>query len=135
MPPRRRLRAPALHEAIADHLRERILVHDLAPGSAIDEAALASFYGVLRVSVRDAVNVLFGEALVDGDEARGMAVMRLGEAECREALELHALLQEQLSVRRARGVAIGETLHQLLALAERRVRLAFGDAAQRRVQA
>ncbi len=119
--PARRLRAPVAHEAIADHLRRRILAHELPAGAPIDEAALARSYGVLRACVREALNLLFGESLVERDAAGGLAVTRLGAAECRETLALRALLRE-----RASEGAASDTLTQLLELAERRARLAQG---------
>ncbi len=129
MDTRRRRRASALHEVIANHLRQRVLAHELMPGAVIDETALASFYGVPRSPVREAVDVLIAEGLACTDDAGTARVVRLSEAEGRDALALRSLLREQLALRRASPAGSGETLRRLLDVAERYVRLALGPEA------
>lgn len=46
-------------------LRERVSSGSLAPGTALSQAALAEEYGVSRIPVRDALQVLAAEGLVD----------------------------------------------------------------------
>lgn len=57
-------RPTALFEAIADSLRERILTHELPPGTQIDECAVARELGVSRTPVREALKVLARDGLV-----------------------------------------------------------------------
>lgn len=68
------LRPRALYEAIGDSLRERIFAHELPPGAALDEVALARGYGVSRTPVREALKVLAHEGLVAIEPRRGCCV-------------------------------------------------------------
>lgn len=63
-------RASALFEAIADSLRERILTHQLPPGTPIDEGGLARELGVSRTPVREALKVLARDGLVTAAHRR-----------------------------------------------------------------
>ncbi|MFC5379275.1 GntR family transcriptional regulator [Aquipuribacter nitratireducens] len=78
---------------VADALREVILDGQLAPGSPLSQVRLAEQYGVSRIPVRDALQVLSAEGLVDlvsGATAvvRGMSIDELQELyEMRVAIE------------------------------------------------
>ncbi len=54
----------ALYQEVAERLRQRIFAHELAPGSWIDEQALAEHYGISRTPMREALKVLASEGLV-----------------------------------------------------------------------
>lgn len=58
-------RPTSLRAQIYDLVRKRILTGELAPGSAIDEKAIAAELGVSRTPVREAVKKLTDENLVD----------------------------------------------------------------------
>jgi GntR family transcriptional regulator len=65
----------AVYQRIADDLRTQILGGDLAPGSPLpSEATLVRQYGSSRGPVRQAVNLLRSEGLVDGYQGRGVFV-------------------------------------------------------------
>ncbi|MFV5212979.1 GntR family transcriptional regulator [Azonexus caeni] len=89
----------ALYEGIADSLRERIFAHRLAPGSPVDEVALARHYGVSRTPVREAVKVLASEGLLEVVPYRGCRVARIAGDDLAAALDVveliarHALLR------------------------------------------
>lgn len=89
-------RPRALYEAIADSLRERIYAHDLAPGTAIDEFALARTYGVSRTPVREALKVLVHEGLLEMRVHNGCNVAELTGNDIRELLELLELLEDYM---------------------------------------
>ncbi|HEV7955604.1 MAG: GntR family transcriptional regulator [Microbacteriaceae bacterium] len=80
-------------ERIAARLREQILVGELAPGTPLSQVRVASSFGVSRIPVRDALQVLVAEGLVrptTGATAvvTGMSVPELQELyEMREAIE------------------------------------------------
>ena len=82
----RSLQPRALCDALADRVRERILSHELAPGTAIDEVALLKDYSVSRTPVREALKLLQHEGLLTGRPRRGMFVTVLSPQEVREAL-------------------------------------------------
>ena len=50
---------------VAGDLRERVSGGSLGPGTALSQSALAQEYGVSRIPVRDALQVLASEGLVD----------------------------------------------------------------------
>lgn len=50
---------------VADSLRERVSSGRLAPGTALSQSGLAEEYGVSRIPVRDALQQLAGEGLVE----------------------------------------------------------------------
>lgn len=65
-------------EIIADQLRERILDGTLAPGSQLGEAALARRMEVSRGPIREAMQRLIQEGLLENIRHRGVFVIRLG---------------------------------------------------------
>lgn len=88
------IRPMALYEGIADSVRERILVHQLAPGSPIDEVALARHYGVSRTPVREAIKVLVNEGLLRMTPYQGCCVAEVGAGDLRELLDVIELLDK-----------------------------------------
>ncbi|THF58654.1 GntR family transcriptional regulator [Pseudothauera rhizosphaerae] len=87
------LRPRALYEAIADSLRERILAHELPPGAALDEAALAHGYGVSRTPVREALKVLAQQGLVLIEPRRGCCVAEFSSADVAALFDVLDLLE------------------------------------------
>jgi len=78
---------------VADQLRSEILIGGLAPGTRLSQLSIAERFGVSRIPVRDALQLLAGEGLVhpaSGATAvvTGMSVPELQELyEMREAIE------------------------------------------------
>ncbi len=91
--PPARLAERALYEQVADRLRQRILAHTLAPGSWIDEQALAAEYGISRTPLREALKVLAAEGLVTMKLRRGAYVTEVSERDLSEVFHLLALLE------------------------------------------
>ena len=121
------LQPRALCEALAERIRERILQHELAPGSEIDESRLLKEYGVSRTPVREALKLLHHEGLLTGRPRRGMFVTLLEPEEVEEAFGLHRLLCAQ----QAKAPAVphppaASLLHRMVAMAEQQLRLAYG---------
>ncbi|HET7792729.1 MAG TPA: GntR family transcriptional regulator [Rhizobacter sp.] len=88
-----RLRESALYEQVAERLRTSILAHTLAPGSWIDEQALAAEYGISRTPLREALKVLASEGLVTMKLRRGAYVTEVSERDLSEVFHLLALLE------------------------------------------
>jgi DNA-binding GntR family transcriptional regulator len=88
-----RLRESALYEQVAERLRARILSHSLAPGSWIDEQALATEFGISRTPLREALKVLAGEGLVTMKLRRGAYVTEVSARDLSEVFHLLALLE------------------------------------------
>ena len=70
-------RAPRRLSNLYGDLRSRILLLDLKPGEMISEIALAADYQVSRTPVREAVQRLLGDGLVDVRGRAGTFVRRI----------------------------------------------------------
>jgi GntR family transcriptional regulator len=67
----------AVYQRIADDLRTQILSGELRPGSSLpSEAELVRHYGSSRGPVRQAINLLRSEGLIDSHQGRGVFVRR-----------------------------------------------------------
>jgi len=78
---------------VAERLRSRIMSHTLAPGSWIDEQALAAEYGTSRTPLREALKVLAAEGLVTMKLRRGAYVTEVSERDLTEVFHLLSLLE------------------------------------------
>ncbi len=98
-PPRNRpLGERALYEQVAERLRAGILGHTMAPGSWIDEQALAAAYGISRTPLREALKVLASEGLVTMKLRRGAYVTEVSARDLDEVYHLLALLESDAAV-------------------------------------
>ena len=88
-----RLTERALYEQVAERLRIGIVAHTMAPGSWIDEQALAIEYGISRTPLREALKVLAAEGLVTMKLRRGAYVTEVSERDLAEVYHLLALLE------------------------------------------
>lgn len=85
----------ALYQEVAERLRQRIYSHDLAPGTWVDEQALADDYGISRTPLREALKVLASEGLVTLKPRRGCYVNEISERDLDEIFTVMALLEGQ----------------------------------------
>lgn len=82
---------------VLEDLRAAILAGDEPPGTAIPIDAVAEFFGVSQIPVREALKILLGEGLVDHVPHVGYSVAKLSFSEfselyqVRKALEISAL--------------------------------------------
>lgn len=81
-------------------LRDRIVSHDIAPGSRLREQVLADEYGVPRAKVREALMALQERGLVERIENRGAIVVKLDLDQVFEIYQVREVL-EGLTVRLA----------------------------------
>ncbi|HQR05071.1 MAG TPA: GntR family transcriptional regulator [Rhodocyclaceae bacterium] len=88
-----RITHTALYQQVAERLRTRIFAHELAPGSWIDEQALADEYGISRTPLREALKVLAAEGMVVLRPRRGCYVAELSEQDLDEVFPVMALLE------------------------------------------
>lgn len=122
------LAAPALYEQVAERLRSRIYAHDLAPGSWVDEQAIAAEYGISRTPLREALKVLASEGLVTLKPRRGCYVTALSEQDLDEIFPVMALLEGHCALE-ATAKAGAEDIGRLEAIhAELERHAAAGDA-------
>ena len=95
---------------LADQLREAIeesiATGQLAPGAHLDEVQLAAQFGVSRTPVREALNLLAGEGLVESRPRRGTVVAELSPHRLVEMFEVMGELEAmcaRLAARRMSG--------------------------------
>ena len=119
-------RGLSLRERIHDRLRAAIISGELAPGSPVIEAELATRLGASRTPVREALRRLEAEGLLEPRGLRGSVVreLRADEVDCvfeiREALE-------SLAARRAARTIGAADLRKLSDYVER-MRRSVDDA-------
>ena len=83
----------SLHEQVADTLRREIFGGLLAPGSFVDEVALAERLDISRTPLREALKVLTAEGLVRHEPRRGCFVNEVTERDLDEIFPVIALLE------------------------------------------
>lgn len=92
-------RAVPLGEQVADQLRARIIRAEIAPGTRLIEESIAAEYEVSRGPVRDALQRLALEDLVDYSHKPGAFVIGLGIGDVEQLYSLRGAL-EALAVER-----------------------------------
>lgn len=85
---------------LLEQLREAIIAGTLPPGSVIRQEELAETYGVSRMPVRQALEVLASEGWIEQRPHRGAVVARLDAEDALELFEVRAALEE-LAIRRS----------------------------------
>lgn len=100
--------------ALYDILRARIASHDLAPGTALREQAIADEFSVSRSRVREALALLAERGLVERVPARGAVVQRFDLDATLQVLDMRELL-EGLAVRLATRNADPRSWEDLIA--------------------
>jgi DNA-binding GntR family transcriptional regulator len=96
-------------DAAYEELRRLILTGEAEPGSRLGEAELAETLGLSRTPVREALQRLDAEGLVEVLPHRGARVVRWSTRDLEEIFELRALLEPYAAARAARvGLADDE---------------------------
>lgn len=95
------LKARSLSEQIAEHLAERIVRGDLAPGEKLPENELAKSLDVSTNSLREAFRLLEKQYLIELQPRRGARVCDVTESEVRDLYEFLFMLLAQLAARAA----------------------------------
>ncbi len=96
-------------------MRQQIYTRELAPGSWIDEQALAAGYGISRTPLREALKVLAAEGLVTMKLRRGAYVTEVSAQDVAQVYHLLALLESD-AARSVAAHAAPEALATLTAL-------------------
>jgi DNA-binding GntR family transcriptional regulator len=110
-PPPRAQGGPAILAA----LRDAIGSGQLAPGAVLRQAELAEQFGTSRIPVREALNSLQAEGLVQIEPNRGAFVTTLSAAELHELFDLRVLLETDV-LRRAVPLHSERSLRKLEAI-------------------
>ena len=78
---------------VASELRSEILQGDIAPGSRLSQQSTAERFGVSRIPVRDALQILAGEGLVQPSSNATAVVTGMSIAELQELYELREAIE------------------------------------------
>ncbi|MBZ5740067.1 GntR family transcriptional regulator [Nocardioides mangrovi] len=78
---------------VVDDMRRAILSGDEPPGTLIPIEAVAQFFGVSQIPVREALKVLLGEGLVEHVPHVGYSVAKLSFVEFRELYDVRQALE------------------------------------------
>lgn len=96
------LRGVSMHDGVAARLRAMVFDRELAPGSFIDENALAAQWQISRTPVREALKVLAAEGLVDWVPRRGARVTALGDDDAEQLFPVMAMLEGRCALEATR---------------------------------
>jgi DNA-binding GntR family transcriptional regulator len=88
-------RPSSIREAAYQHLRESILAGSLAPGERISEPALAETLGLSRTPIREALQSLAKEGLVEITPHKGAKVRQLSLKEIEEVYQVRSVLESE----------------------------------------
>ena len=92
-PPGQSRPASRLSERLRESIEEEIATGKLLPGSRLDEVELAARFGVSRTPIRDALNLLLGEGLIENKARRGAVVAQITPKRLLEMFEVMAELE------------------------------------------
>lgn len=96
---------------VLEDMRQAILAGDEPPGTLIPIEAVARFFGVSQIPVREALKVLLGEGLVEHVPHVGYSVAKLTFAEFRELYDVRQAL-ESAALRQAVARATADDDHR-----------------------
>ncbi len=87
------LHGTSMHDGVAARLRDMVFERQLAPGSWIDELALAAQWQISRTPLREAIKVLAAEGLVTLVPRRGARVVELTDEDAEQLFPVMAMLE------------------------------------------
>jgi DNA-binding GntR family transcriptional regulator len=93
---------------IATRIREKIIVGDYAPGTALLQDSIAAEFGVSKIPVREALVRLRAEGLIDIEAHRGFRVRPLSASEVDEVFRLRLTLEPAAVAQGARLATDGD---------------------------
>ena len=86
---------PALHEQVAQRLRQMLVENRIAPGAKLNERELSEALQVSRTPLREAIKMLAAEGLVELLPNRGAVAVSLTEEDVRNTFEVMSGLEAQ----------------------------------------
>src|SRR5205809_7327758 len=81
-------RATALHDQVAQRLRQMLVENQIAPGAKLNERELSEVLEVSRTPLREAIKMLASEGLVELLPNRGAIAVSLSEDDIRHTFEV-----------------------------------------------
>jgi len=98
----------ALHEQVAQRLRQMLVENQIAPGAKLNERELAEVLQVSRTPLREAIKMLAAEGLVELLPNRGAIAVELTEDDVLATFEVMAGLEAMSGELAARRITDGE---------------------------
>lgn len=86
----------SLTSAVAEKLRDKIILGELEEGEQLRQDLIAAEFQVSRIPVREALRQLLAEGLIDIIPNRGAVVSSLAPSEIEELFEIRALLEREV---------------------------------------
>jgi DNA-binding GntR family transcriptional regulator len=102
------IRRAALHEQVAQRLRQMLVESRIAPGAKLNERELAESLQVSRTPLREAIKMLAAEGLVELLPNRGAIAISLSETDVRNTFEVMAGLEALSGGLAAQRITDGE---------------------------
>ena len=109
-----RLSCELLVDQVYRDIRRRIINGELMPGSRLGTRMLCEFYGISDTPLKQALNRLLSEGLVEALPHRGMRVRRLEQNDVREAIEARIMIESYAVDAAIRSVEAGSDLIERL---------------------
>jgi DNA-binding GntR family transcriptional regulator len=91
----KRLKKKSLADETADHLREAIIDGSLPLGQRLLEVDISQQLGISRGTLREALQILESEGIVQSAHGRGKYVMSLTERDVREIYSVRSILEQE----------------------------------------
>ena len=91
----------SLSDRVHEYLRERIVSHEIPPGEAIRQDALAAELGVSKIPIREALSRLVESNMVQANANRGFISAPLSLDELEELFALRLLLEPPIAAQTA----------------------------------
>jgi GntR family transcriptional regulator, rspAB operon transcriptional repressor len=95
-----------IRHKVLDQIRQDILTCDFMPGEELREADLADRYAVSKSPVRDALQRLRFEGLVETEPRRGHRVARISVGDARDILDMRETLELAAAKRMVREATV-----------------------------
>jgi len=130
MTERTKLSCELLVDQVYRDIRRRIINGELLPGSRLGTRLLCEFYGISDTPLKQALNRLLSEGLVEALPHRGMRVRRLEQNDIREAIEARIMIESYAVNAAIRSTEAGSDLIERLEAnieEDRRLILEAGD--------
>lgn len=124
----------SLADQVYEHLREAVLRGDLPQGERVVEARIARQLAVSRAPVREAINRLLGDGLLEAHTHVGATVVQMTPEKIRHLYELRAAI-EGLAIRKVVAARDRLDLTPLRACVEEMRRMAQAGDLRRLVEA
>lgn len=118
----------SLRERVLDALRTAIITGELKPGETLVETDLAAQFGVSRAPLREAINILNSEGLVETVPYHGTKIKKLARNDIEELYSIRSMM-EGFAIQRI--IAAGEakaTAEELNDICQRMLKAAEKDS-------